>query len=346
MEPDFWHLYRLILKSRLFEQGVMELWNEGEISGEMHLAIGEEAISAGIISQLEPGDALALDHRGSPQMLMRGVKPELILLELLGHEKGLCRGMGGHMHLYSREHLSMSSGIVGASGPAALGFAISAQYLRPEKVAVAFFGEAAVNQGMLMESFNLASTWELPVIFICKDNRWSITTESEAVTSGKLTRRAKSFDLYTKEVDGSDVLDVWKAASKAIGIARSGKGPSFLHMHCVRPEGHFLGDPLLRIIRNPLGEAKKIAGPLIKSTIKRKGSSIGERSLSLGRVGWTITKTYKDSLKKKDDPLYKIRKKLKDDVERLERIDQEIEREVESIFSSVMDEIEESRGAQ
>ena len=127
MEPDLWDLYKWMLKSRLFEEAVLQLWNEGKISGEMHLAIGEEAIAAGINAHLQEGDALALDHRGTPALMMRGIDPLLLLKEFLGHTDGLCGGMGGHMHLFSAEHLAASSGIVGESAPAALGFAISAR---------------------------------------------------------------------------------------------------------------------------------------------------------------------------------------------------------------------------
>ena len=147
MTYDLWALYRHMLRSRLFELAVAKLWNDGDISGEMHLGTGEEAIAAGVVSQLTDGDAMALDHRGTPPLLMRGVDPVTLLRELLGRSDGLCAGMGGHMHLFSPEHLAASSGIVGASGPAVVGFALAAQRLRPGTLAAAFFGEGAVNQG-------------------------------------------------------------------------------------------------------------------------------------------------------------------------------------------------------
>jgi TPP-dependent pyruvate/acetoin dehydrogenase alpha subunit len=158
-----------MLKSRLFEEAVAKLWHDGLISGEMHLGTGEEAVVAGVVSQLREGDAMALDHRGSAALIMRGLDPVLIIRELLGCPDGLCGGMGGHMHLFSREYLAASSGIVGAAGPAAAGFALAANRLRPGSIAVAFFGEGSMNQGMLMESMNLASAWNLPVLFVCKD---------------------------------------------------------------------------------------------------------------------------------------------------------------------------------
>jgi pyruvate dehydrogenase E1 component alpha subunit len=336
MEPDVWVLYRLMLRSRLFENEVIRLWNEGKISGEMHLGNGEEAIVAGVIAHLQEGDALALDHRGTAPLIMRGVDPVLLMKELLGHSDGLCCGMGGHMHLFSREHLALSSGIVGASAPAAVGFALSAQYFRPGKIALAFFGEGAVNQGMVMESFNLATTWNLPVLFICKDNRWSITTPSDSVTSGKLSERAKSFGMFATECDGSDVMAVWKTAGEAIERARQGKGPSFLHMHCVRPEGHFLGDPLIRISRQPIKEMKKMAGPLLKSVTKIKGSSIFQRSASLGKVSATLGKNLKGQMLKGHDPLQIVREQLKSDRERVIKTEVTIKNEIEEILKKAL----------
>ena len=226
MEPDIWSLYRLMLKSRLFEEAVIQIWNEGKISGEMHLGIGEEAIAAGICAQLKEGDAMALDHRGTPPLIMRGVEPVTLLREFLGHPDGLCAGMGGHMHLFCREHLIASSGIVGASGPAAVGFALAAQHLRPATLSVAFFGEGAMNQGMLMESLNLAVIWNLPVLFVCKDDEWAITTLSRSVTGGNLVARASGFGMHGLEVDGCDVTEVWHAAHEAIERARRGDGPT------------------------------------------------------------------------------------------------------------------------
>jgi pyruvate dehydrogenase E1 component alpha subunit len=177
MEPDLWSLYRQMLRSRRFEEAVKDLWEKGEISGEMHLGVGEEAIAAGVVAHLEKGDALVLDHRGTPPLVARGVDLVLLLREFLGRTDGLCCGMGGHMHLFSAEHCAASSGIIGASGPMAAGFGLAAQYLRPETVAVGFFGEGAMNQGMLMESLNLAVAWKLPVVFVCKDNKWALTTQ-------------------------------------------------------------------------------------------------------------------------------------------------------------------------
>lgn len=336
MEPDLFELYRLMLKSRLFEQAVIQLWNDGKISGEMHLAIGEEAIAAGVVGQIQQGDALALDHRGIPPLIMRGIDPTLLLLELLGHPEGLCTGMGGHMHLFSRPHLIASSGIVGASAPTAVGFALSARYLRPGHIAIAFFGEGAMNQGMVMESFNLAASWKLPVLFVCKDNALAITTLSSSVTSGNLADRAKSFGMNAEEIDGSDVLAVWDAAKSAIAHARNGDGPSYLHMHCHRPEGHFLGDPLIRMARHPVKEMKGLAGPLLKSVTKKKGTSLGQRAGSLRGVSSLLGRTIKSQRMKEKDPLAFLRRKIISDKQRLKRIENEGKEEMQAVVDKAL----------
>jgi TPP-dependent pyruvate/acetoin dehydrogenase alpha subunit len=330
-QPDLWSLYWNMLRSRLFEVEVTRLWQESRIPGEMHLGVGEEAIAAGVVGQLEEGDAMALDHRGTPALVMRGVDPVLLLQEFLGRPDGLCRGMGGHMHLFSKEHLAASSGIVGASGPTAAGFALAAQHLRPGKVAVAFFGEGAANQGMLMESMNLAAAWKLPVIFVCKDNQQAITTSSPSVTGGVLTERASGFGMPAAAVDGLDVEQVWHWAKEAITRARKGEGPSFVQAACTHLEGHFLGDPLLRIARHPIKEMKPMAGPLMKAFFKPKGASIGKRTEGIRTITSLIKGTIKLRFSKQGDPLGLTREKLESDKARLQGLETEVEKEIQQV---------------
>ena len=167
------------------------------------------------------------------------------------------------MHLFSPEKLAASSGIVGSSGPAAVGFALAGQHLRPGAVTLAFFGEGAVNEGMLMESLNMAVIWSLPIIFICKDNGWSITTTSSKVTAGNLIQRARAFDMEAADVDGAEVIEVWNAAAEAIERAREGHGPTFIRVTCRHFEGHFTGYQILRLVRKPQKELPAV-WPLIQ----------------------------------------------------------------------------------
>ncbi len=328
-KPDLWSLYRQMLRSRLFEEQVRDLWEAGKISGEMHMGLGEEAVATGVVSHLQDGDAIALDHRGTSPLVIRGIDLRSLLREFMGCSDGLCRGLGGHMHLFSPEFLSASSGIVGASVPMGAGFALASQHLRQGKIAVAFFGEGAMNQGMILESLNLAVVWKLPLLFVCKDNQLAITTHSPSVTSGDLLERVKGFGMPAIEVDGVDVEAVWQAGKIAIQRARKGEGPTFLLAHCVHFEGHFLGDPFLRVGRHPLKQMKEVSGPLIRSAISKKGESVGKRLQSLGRVSSLIRKAVRDQKSKKFDPVYRLNQKLKKDKSRLNKIHKEVRQEID-----------------
>lgn len=340
MPPELWTLYPLMLKSRLFEEAIAQLWHDGLISGEMHLGTGEEAVIAGIVPQLGNGDALALDHRGTAALLLRGVDPGLIVRELLGHPDGLCGGMGGHMHLFSKAHLAASSGIVGAAGPTGAGFALAAQYLRPGTVAVAFFGEGAMNQGMLMESLNLAAAWNLPVLSVCKDDDWSITSESKGMTGGDLSERARELGVPAFNVDGRDVVAVWEAAHTAIDRARKGDGPTFLRARCVHLEGHFLGYQLLRITRNPVREMPQIAVPLTRAFLQPGGAALRDRVAGLKQVLAAVLATFRDPRRDPgNDPIRRARQELIANPERLQAVEERVEQKVGQILTSALEEV-------
>lgn len=281
-------LYRDMARMRRFEEALADLWGRGLISGELHLGIGEEAIVAGVLAHLRDGDALALDHRATPALVGRGVDLTALAAEMLGSPAGLHGGRGGHMHLFAPSRLAASSGIVGSSAPTACGLALAGRRLRPGTVAVAFFGEGAVNQGMVMEAFNLAVVWQLPVVFVCKDNQWSIFTPSADVTGGDLVTRAASFGLPASRIDGTEVEAVWEHAGAAVGAARRGHGPQFLLATCRRPRGHFENDPLVAQARK-VGEAFGDLRVLVRALFGRRGASAGARvrgvRATLGRLG-------------------------------------------------------------
>ncbi len=334
---DLWHLYRLMFHARLFENAVAQLWREGLISGEMHSGAGEEAIAAGIVSQLKENDAIALDHRATLPLLMRRVDPVLILSEFLGHSNGLCGGQGGHMHLYSKEHFAASSGIVGSSGPCAAGFALAAQMLRPGTIAAAFFGEAAINQGMLMESFNLAKVWNLPVLFVCKDDNWAITTRSNTTSAAGPTERAKGFNLPVFRVDGNDVEAVYSCAETAVQQVRLDKGPSFIHATCSHVEGHMLDLQLVRAGRRPTKEIPRVALQMVKSALTPKGASVIQRVQAILATTKMILASAKDHKILADDPLLLARQKLTHDKERLEFLETEVSKKIEDTVRSALE---------
>jgi pyruvate dehydrogenase E1 component alpha subunit len=267
---------------------------------------------------------------------MRGIDIAAILKEFLGLNDGLCSGYGGHMHLFSKDHLIASSGIVGASAPAATGFALAGQKLRPGTISVAFFGEGAMNEGAVLESFNLASTWNLPVLFVCKDNDWSITTVSSSVTAGNLIERALAFNIRSYEIDGSNLEDVWYTARNAIQKMREKNQPCFIQAHCIHLEGHFLGDPLMEIMRHPFEKSKKIAPPLLKSALKLKGGSVKKRLEGLKTVSSNITKSSKEHLWKPDDPLIKSKELLKQKNISTVKIEQVISSKIDMILHDVL----------
>jgi pyruvate dehydrogenase E1 component alpha subunit len=243
------------------------------------------------------------------------------------------------MHLFSPEHLAASSGIVGASGPAACGFAFAAQHLRPGKVAVAFFGEGAMNQGMLMESINLAAVWSLPVIFVCKDNGMSVTTVSADVTGGDLLTRARGLGAHAVSVDGTDVDKVWRAAREVFLRARKGNGPTFLHATCAHPDGHLLGDPVLRILHKPVHELKSRVAPLMKAATTR-GSSLSQRAASLGSIMGVLAKAQKTQKHAASDPLERQRQRLSISEAERDELERSVSDEVQAALTSALGSLE------
>lgn len=305
-QPDMHELYRSMCRMRYVEQAAAQLWHGGLISGEMHLGVGEEALVAGVLAHLTERDALAVDHRSTPPFVARGVDPEAILRELLGDEAGLDGGRAGHMHLMSPEHLAAASGIVGSAGPIACGFGLAAQRHGDGRIAVAFFGDGAVNEGMLMEAFNLAAAWRLPVLFVCKDNRWAINTRSHSVTGGSLRMRAAGFGLPVRSVDGTDVRAVWRSARDAVYRVRCGD-PTFLLARVNRTEGHFLGDRLREIAHDPHAMGPEVS-PMLAALRSDRGAPFAARLQSVARLSRTIGTLGTDRLQR--DPLARARRRL------------------------------------
>ncbi len=304
------------------------------ISGEMHLGVGEEAIVAGVLSQLREGDGLAVDHRSTPPFVARGTDLIALIAELLGREDGLCRGRGGHMHLFDPERLAASSGIVGASAPAACGFALAAQQRHSGGVAFAFFGEGAMNQGMVMEAFNLAVAWKLPVVFVCKDSRWAITTRSRTVTAGSLAARARAFGLKVARVDGGNAEAVARAARPIVARARDGHGPGLILARCRRPQGHFLGDPLLRVLSDPVAETRELAPPLVRAVSDEPGARRRTRVLALLPIGRVLGRFGLYRLAASRDPISRARRRIRRSAALA--CEREVDREIRASLEAVL----------
>jgi len=300
-------LFRQMARARAFEDATAALWREGRISGEMHLGTGEEAVAAGVAAALRPGDAVALDHRPTPVLTVLGADLAAMLAEMLGLERGLARGRAGHMHLMSKALRAASSGIVGSSAPLGAGFALAGRAMRPGAVAVAFFGDGAMNQGMLLETLNLAAAWRLPLLLVCKDNGWAITTRSDTVTGGDLLGRAGAFGLRARDVDGVDVDAVATVATEEIARARRGDGPSFLRARVPRLDGHFLGDALVRAARSPAGEGRQLLGDVTSAALSRSGGGLGQRARSVVRLLDLMRRARREDRDTRRDPLERAR---------------------------------------
>lgn len=318
-----------MVRARAFELMMLDLWEDGAISGELHLGTGEEAVAAGLAPHLRDGDALALDHRPTPLLLLRGVDPVLMVRELLGRTDGLCGGAGGHMHLFSRAHLAASSGIVGSAVPLGCGFALAASRLRPGALALATLGEGAMNQGMVLEALNLAATWTLPLLIVCKDNDWAITTESHAVTAGDLVARAQSLGVPARAVDGGDPEAVYQDAEPLVAAARQGSGPGFLLARCPRLDGHMAGFLMDRLADRPVREGASLLGRIASASLSR-GGGIREKAASMSLLGRSLARARGDQRGKRDDPLRRARKRL--DVDVADRIEQEAAAEMREVL--------------
>ena len=234
-------LYRTMRLIRRFEERMEDLVNRNEVPGTTHEYIGQEAVAAGVCHALLPEDVITSTHRGHGHILAKGGDPRRITAELMGKITGCNRGRGGSMHIAD---LSLgiygANGIVGAGVPIACGAAFAAKLTGSGRVAVAFFGDGGINQGVVHESMNLAATWKLPVIFVCENNMYAATTPlRETVAVERLADRAPGYGMPGMPVDGMDVLAVYEATVRAVKRARAGQGPTLLECRTYRFGGHF-----------------------------------------------------------------------------------------------------------
>lgn len=237
-DPDI-ALYRLMRLMRRFEEMTVDLTRGGEIQSAVHVGTGQEAVAAGVCSALRAEDVITSTHRGHGHILAKGGDPARMLAELLGRETGYNKGRGGSMHIADIDlGIYGANGMVGAGAPMACGAAYMFKIRAENHVAAPFFGDGAMNQGVLLESFNLATMLDLPVVFVCENNGYAVTTPIGEVLKGSISDRAVGFGLAVEAVDGMDVRAVRDAAERAVGRAREGGGPSFLECETYRYEVH------------------------------------------------------------------------------------------------------------
>jgi pyruvate dehydrogenase E1 component alpha subunit len=238
-------LYERMALVRSFEERVNKLFLQGRIPGTIHLSLGQEACAVGACAPLRVSDWITITHRGHGQALAKGVSPRSMMAELFARDTGCCRGRGGSLHVGDVTVGALPGiGIVGAAVPIAAGLAFAAQRLGEDKVVVSFLGDGAMAEGDAHEGFNLAALWRTPVVFLCENNLYSVSTRIErqtVVTS--LADRMSMYGIPAVTVDGNDVTAVYRAVSQAVDIARDGGGPWFVECLTYRQGGHKRDDP-------------------------------------------------------------------------------------------------------
>jgi TPP-dependent pyruvate/acetoin dehydrogenase alpha subunit len=247
MSPPPEDLYRTMRLIRRFEERAIELVRSGEIASGIHPCIGQEAVAAGVCGALREDDIILSNHRGHGHLLAKGSDPGRFLAELTGRVTGIDRGRAGSFH-----PSDFSVGVYGASGTVGHGAAIAtgvawALGQDDDRVVVSFFGDGAVNQGALLESFNLAALWRVPVVFVCENNRYATTLPVDTAVAGSIVGRGEAFGIPSSVVDGQDVEVVYEAAEAAVARARAGDGPTLLEFSTYRYYGHHTFELRMRL---------------------------------------------------------------------------------------------------
>jgi TPP-dependent pyruvate/acetoin dehydrogenase alpha subunit len=238
-------MLRIMLTIRRFEEKVRQLYQSALIRGSIHVTIGEEAVAAGACLSVNQDDYITSTHRGHGHCIAKGVDLNGMMAEILGRVTGCCQGRGGSMHIFDVSHGVMgTNAVVGGGIPVATGIALGIQQLGLKKVVLCFFGDGACNQGAFHEALNLGAVWKLPVVYICVNNFYGLSTpQREAFTIDDLATRAVSYGIPGVTVDGNDVLGIFSRVSEAVDRSRCGEGPSLIECKTYRWEGHFFGDP-------------------------------------------------------------------------------------------------------
>ena len=256
--------YRDMLLIRRFEEKAGQLYGMGKIGGFCHLYIGQEAVVTGLEAITEDGDKRITAYRDHGHMLACGMDPKGVMAELTGRATGYSRGKGGSMHMFSKDsHFYGGHGIVGAQVPIGAGLAFSDKLLRTGKVTFTYFGDGAANQGQVYETFNMASLWKLPVVFVIENNRYAMGTSIQRASSTpELHTRGSAFGIPGESVDGMDVLEVRNAGKRAAKHCRSEKGPYILEMMTYRYRGHSMSDPAKYRTREEVQDVRKHSDPI------------------------------------------------------------------------------------
>ena len=233
-------LYTTMVRIRRFDEKTAELFQAGLVKGTAHSYVGEEAVAAGACASLREGDYIVGTHRGHGHCIAKGARLDLMMAELMGRQDGYCRGLGGSMHIAALDlHILGCNGIVAAGLPIGTGAALAEKIRRTDHVVIAFFGDGGANQGVVHEAMNLAAVWALPIVFLCENNQYALSTASKRTTAGpSIAARAAGYDIPGARVDGNDVHAVFEAVGAAVARARRGEGPSLVEAVTYRWGGH------------------------------------------------------------------------------------------------------------
>ncbi|UTO28788.1 pyruvate dehydrogenase (acetyl-transferring) E1 component subunit alpha [Bartonella harrusi] len=298
--------YRKMLLIRRFEEKAGQLYGMGLIGGFCHLYIGQEAIVTGTLKAAKEGDQVITSYRDHGHMLAVGMSPRGVMAELTGRQGGFSKGKGGSMHMFSKEkNFYGGHGIVGAQVPIGSGLAFSNQYLGKDNVTLVYFGDGAANQGQVYESFNMASLWKLPVIYIIENNQYAMgTSVARASAETDFSRRGLSFEIPGIVVDGMDVRAVKGAADEAISWTRSGKGPFILDMQTYRYRGHSMSDPAKYRSKEEVQKVKEEHDPIdqVKTRILEKGWASEDDLKSVDKEVRAIVADAADFAQKDQEP--------------------------------------------
>lgn len=265
--------YELMLLLRRFEEKAGQLYGQQKIRGFCHLYIGQEAVAAGIMSNIRKEDPLITAYRDHGLAIAKGISPNAAMAELYGKVTGCSQGKGGSMHFFSKEHFFFGGhGIVGGQIPLGAGIAFAEKYRETDNVCVCLFGDGAVHQGALHESFNMAKLWNLPVIYICENNYYAMGTALDRASSIRdIYKKGLGYEIPSQAVDGMSCEPVHEAMLEAVQRARKGNGPSFLEIRTYRYKGHSMSDPAKYRTKEEVAEYKNL-DPIeqVKKTILKK----------------------------------------------------------------------------
>ncbi len=305
--------YELMFRIRKFEERALMLYGQQKIRGFCHVYIGQEAVAAGIESAIRPEDAIVTAYRQHGTAIGRGVTTNAAMAELLGKKTGIVKGKGGSMHFFSYENRYFGgNGIVGAQIPIGTGIAFAEKYRETDNICLTMFGDGAARQGSLHESFNIAMTWQLPVLYICENNRYAMGTSVERTSNvTEIVKLGQAYDMPSEAVDGMHPESVHEAVSRAAEHIRAGKGPYFLEIQTYRYKGHSVSDPATYRTKQELEEYKE------RDPVKSIETHILEKKIAtqeeIKEIQDRIKQEIKDAVKFAEDSDYPDPSELYDD---------------------------------